>query len=195
MFLDGVMRGLQRWTRRTRTIRFDGLAAPDQFRKILDRERARADRTGKGLSVITFAPRCPEAVGPTLACLVTVLRARLRSTDEIGWFDQEQIGAVLTSTPTAGAWKVADDVCAAFPDETPPPICTVYAYPTDDYPENGRAAADGPGERKPGRPAMALDSLFLRPLPTWKRCLDVVGAAAGLCLPPPCWRPRRPPSS
>lgn len=181
MFLLNVVQGLRRRTRQARKGGPDGLAQPEQFRKVLDREWARAIRAGAGLSVIAFAPRCPEMAASTLDQLVRILQARLRSTDEIGWFDREQVGAALTSTRAAGAWKVADDVCAAFPEETPPPICTVYVYAGDGSAEG---AADKP-VGKPGRTVIALEALFLRSLPVWKRCLDVVGAVAGLALASP----------
>ncbi|HVS40200.1 MAG TPA: sugar transferase [Gemmataceae bacterium] len=137
------------------------------------------------MSAIAFAPRCPEAASSALTHLVQVLRSRLRSTDEIGWFDREQIGALLPSTSATGAWKVADKVCAMFPEAEPPPICTVYTYPSDASTANGSSAPNGHAQAAPGRNAAALGSLFARPLPVWKRCLDVVGAAAGLAIAAP----------
>src|SRR5437764_5402507 len=109
----------------------DSLCPPDKLRRILERERVRADRTGEPLSLVAFAGRCPEPERTTPSLVAKILRCRLRATDDIGWLDDRQIGVVLPTTPAAGAWKVAEDVCREFPPDLPPPVCTVYTYPLD----------------------------------------------------------------
>src|SRR5262249_59844939 len=108
-----------------------GLHPPDELRRILERERARADRTGDSLSLLTFTPRFPEGAFVALASLAKVLRQRLRATDEVGWLDDRRIGAVLPNTSARGAWKVADDIALEYPADLPLPVCTVYSYPSD----------------------------------------------------------------
>ncbi len=160
----------------------DGLHPPDRFRRILERERARSNRTGEPLSLVAFAPRCPEADGPTPALLAGILQTRLRSTDVAGWLDDRQVGVVLPTTPAAGAWKLADDVCLEFPKHVPPPICTVYSHPNDwtdggeRVSEPAEAAAPVAAEKR----TLGLELLFVQPHPAWKRALDVLGAA--VCL-------------
>jgi lipopolysaccharide/colanic/teichoic acid biosynthesis glycosyltransferase len=114
---------------------------------------------------------------------VKILGSRLRSTDEVGWFDDQQVGVVLPATPAAGAWKVADDVCLKFPENTPPPICSVYSFPSDKS-HGGEAFASMPGSEPDQRDKRTydLEVLFLQPIPVWKRAVDVTGAAAGLIL-------------
>jgi lipopolysaccharide/colanic/teichoic acid biosynthesis glycosyltransferase len=160
-----------------------GLHPPDQLRRILERERARAHRTGDRLSLVTFAPRCPDAAQATPALLAKILPARIRTTDEVGWLDRRQIGVVLPTTSAAGAWKVADDVCLEFPENVPPPICTVYSYPLS---RSGGAEASaqlqGAEQDLPGKRTLRLERLFLRSLPIWKRSLDLVGATTGIVV-------------
>ena len=180
MFVAKVVREVRRlaglWER-------DGpgaLTPAGQFRKILERERGRSDRTGEWLSMVAFTPRSPEARPVTLACLARILPKRLRSTDEIGWLDDEQVACLLPSTAAEGAWTVAHDVCRAFPDDVPAPICTVYSYPGKSSAKDGATALEASPERKPAGAVVALESLLMRPLPVWKRWLDMVGAAGGL---------------
>jgi lipopolysaccharide/colanic/teichoic acid biosynthesis glycosyltransferase len=109
----------------------DALQPADKLRRILERERARSDRTGEPLSLVTFAPRCPEVEITTPILIAKVLSGRLRSTDVVGWLDGKQIAVILPGSTAAGGWKVADDVCAEFHKDVPPPICTVYSYPHD----------------------------------------------------------------
>src|SRR3989442_6621568 len=75
----------------------------DKLRQILERERARADRSGDCLSLLTFVPRAPENAHAAFAFLANVLKARLRATDEAGWLDDHSIGVVLPSTTAHGA--------------------------------------------------------------------------------------------
>jgi lipopolysaccharide/colanic/teichoic acid biosynthesis glycosyltransferase len=160
-----------------------GLHPPDQMRRILVRERSRADRTGERLALVSFAPRCPEAERATPVLLAKILRARLRSTDEVGWLDDRRVAVVLPTTSAAGAWKVADDVCLEFPQDVPPPICTVYAYAPD-----GRPGGDGTSQAPDSEPdlvgkrTLGLELLLMQPLPAWKRALDVAGAGLGILV-------------
>jgi len=159
----------------------DRLQSSDQLRRALARERARADRSGEHLSLVAFTPRCDGVEHSTSTLLATILPGRLRVTDEFGWLDDRRIGAVLPTTTAAGAWKVADDVCQEFPEDLPPPICTVYSYPLDW--SRGEEALDSlPGTELelPDKCTLGLELLFLQPLPLWKRALDTAGAALGL---------------
>jgi lipopolysaccharide/colanic/teichoic acid biosynthesis glycosyltransferase len=166
----------------------DGLRdLPDaaQMDKVLERERTRADRTGATLSVVVFVPARHQA-GEALACLVRALRGRLRLTDEIGWLDKERLCAVLPDTPTAGAWKVVEDIGQALPVGAARPRCLVYSYPGDwaagGQPASDKVAAEQPPARPAAKRAAALEGLLLRPMPAWKRSLDVAGALTGMVL-------------
>jgi lipopolysaccharide/colanic/teichoic acid biosynthesis glycosyltransferase len=157
----------------------DDLHPPDRFRRVLERERARADRTGDRLSMVAFAPRRFESEATTFLLIAKVLRGRLRATDEVGSLDDGRLAVLLPTTPTEGAWKVADDVCREFPESVPPPVCSVYSYPLD-WPTIEAAAEKADGEAEPVRPALGLEMLLVRSQPLWKRALDVTGAAVGL---------------
>jgi lipopolysaccharide/colanic/teichoic acid biosynthesis glycosyltransferase len=150
-----------------------------QFDRVLRRERARTDRNGDPFALVAFTPREADSAGRTLARLAKILKRRLRFTDEIGWLDSGRIAAVLPSTPAKGAWKVADDVCLAFPPHRHPPHCEVYVYPSE-WP--AERLNDELAEPLADRDPLPLDALLIEPLPTWKRALDVVGAITGLAL-------------
>src|SRR6516165_10129242 len=154
----------------------------ERTRKILERERARADRTGDPLSVIVFAARRDQDDQATAACLAQVLAQRLRSMDETGWFDKRKVCAILPATSAAAAQKVADDICRLFRVDTPLPECTVYVYPDDPVESTapGEATASATTKRDGKTPANALQALLIEPLPTWKRCWDVIVASIAL---------------
>jgi lipopolysaccharide/colanic/teichoic acid biosynthesis glycosyltransferase len=170
------------------------LHSADEFRVIVERERGRADRTGATLSVVTLAPSDPAAAAASFECLANILKWRLRSTDEAGRLDDQQIGILLPDTVPAGAWTLADSIMLNFPDHIPSPICTVFAYPSalagaghGSFSTNGstngskNGSANG-SHRKRSRPVKPLESLLMRRMPVWKRAIDVIGAIAGLVV-------------
>ena len=169
----------------------------EQFRLLLVKERARTDRTGDPFSLLTFTLREPDTAQATLRRLAMILKRRLRLTDEAGWLDHERVAAILPHTPAAGAWKVADDVCAAFPTDIFPPLCKVYVYPAeacrwdgdghDDHSahppaKHSAGSKNGHSRKAAPRPVDAMERLFCRRSPWWKRSIDLVVAAASLVL-------------
>jgi lipopolysaccharide/colanic/teichoic acid biosynthesis glycosyltransferase len=180
--LEKFIRRFQRLYLRRRSASPRGLLSPEQMRDVLLRERQRSDRNGHVFSLLTFLVReehSPDAALP----LIGVLKNRLRSTDELGWLAPGCIGAVLPYTPAAGAWKVADDVIAAISLEGEPPACEVFCYPNDEpaasseEPHAGQLLAEFLV-----RPARSMEPLFVRPMPFWKRGLDMAGALSLLLL-------------
>jgi lipopolysaccharide/colanic/teichoic acid biosynthesis glycosyltransferase len=150
----------------------------------LYRERARSDRSERPFSLLVFELR--ESGGDPaqgFQTLLRILESRLRCYDEMGYLDRVRLGVILPETPASGAWKVADDVLAAYPTDREPPHCEVFLYPSDwqsqeeeELPANEIWPA---GDRRPVR---QLESLFVRSLPRWKRALDVLGATVALIL-------------
>ena len=105
----------------------------DDFYEILERERARADRSNQRLSLVVFDLGLPEVDDDIARHLVSVLVSRLRISDEIGWFDRQCIGIILPYTSAEGAWKLAEEVCKGFKGNgrTLSSFCSVYTYPLE----------------------------------------------------------------
>jgi lipopolysaccharide/colanic/teichoic acid biosynthesis glycosyltransferase len=151
----------------------------------LERERARSDRSGDPCSLLSLGVKDWDEGRETLVHLARALRRRLRLTDEAGWLDHRHVGVVLPCTPPWGAWTLADDLCLSFPTNVLLPECHVLCYPSDILPtETGRREPGESHRARQGRhrPVEAMDALFIRHLPAWKRGLDIVGAAIGLAL-------------
>lgn len=156
------------------------LPSVEEIQRLLDRERARADRTGSKLSILVFP--CENA--PDLVpILVEILRSRLRTTDEVGWLDRDSLCAVLPDTPAAGAWKVADDVAHSLSTDLPFAGYLVYTYPDEPLGRSGETVETQPAEAPPeARVTVALESLLVQPTPMWKRAVDVIVSVAALLL-------------
>ncbi len=175
-----VVRALRRKADSSEVRPLRGLHSIRQLRRVLARERARSDRSGDRFSLVVFAPQALSVENETHVRLSRVLRQRLRLTDEAGWLDRHRIAVVLPATPPRGAWIVAQNICQHLPAELLP-ACNVYCYPSDvSQLEHARQEPSRRGNDE--HPVHALELLFARGLPLWKRSIDVVGAALGMVL-------------
>jgi lipopolysaccharide/colanic/teichoic acid biosynthesis glycosyltransferase len=186
MVLWELLVGICRLSGRRREPSLDGLHSAEELRRILERERARADRTGDVFSLIAFSADDRNGDPATLAEVAAILKRRLRSTDELGWLDTRRLGAVLPSTSAAGAGKVAEEICSACSPNRARPSYQVYCYPVHRT-LCEPAWGDTVGQRRQQpvaeeHTAIGMESLFVLPMPAWKRCLDVIGATVGLVV-------------
>lgn len=180
-FLMKLVLEARRFARRPLTSALRSLLSPEQLNRVIQRERARSDRTGEVFSLAVFAVGATSADCDTLAHLAKILQRRLRLTDDAGLLEERKIGVVLPATPASGAWTVIDDVCTCVPAGLPLPECTVYCYPTDWSEEK----ADDNNEKEQtdaGRPVQTMDKLLAHRLPMWKRTIDIAGSSFGLFL-------------
>ena len=184
------------------------MLTPEQMNIAIQRESARADRSGGEFALVLFRVRNRDRASLSTVRLSKTLLGRIRATDDIGWYDDDHVGVLLPDTSATGGWRFADAVCGLASQRMHRPLCTVYSYPTkwftdDEAPANpllraesrsgngdGRYAVrnlipyflDGvkSGLEQPPSAVHRLETLLIRPLPWWKRAIDVVGAAVGL---------------
>jgi lipopolysaccharide/colanic/teichoic acid biosynthesis glycosyltransferase len=204
---------------------FENLPSPPQVDRMIVRETARAERNGQHFSVVLFRVKGGRSGGGRRAAvserrLARALLRRIRLTDEVGWFDDRNLCALLTDTPAGGARVFADGVCDEIARKAPRPKYQIYTYPdhgpNNDGPKNGRDHHNGksngssritallgeranagdsfiampaaesmsrpPGPRGPEPAVHSLHALLTKPVPFWKRAIDVVGATVGLIL-------------
>ncbi len=181
---EGVGAFLRRSLWKTNGSTLREFSRPDEFARLLEIERHRADRAASVFSLLTLTPKDNRSEALTYECLAGILPRRLRITDHIGWLDNRRVGVIFPGTEAAGAWKAADDVCRRFPEGVPTPICAVLSYPSVEssqigpHPEVGRERSTS-GQLEP------METLFLIKMPLWKRALDILGASAGLVIVSP----------
>lgn len=107
----------------------DKLAGPQVMEHLLRRECSRAARSGTELSLVLF--RLPENRKASLATyrLARTMLRRARMTDEVGWYDDEHLGALLPETSSAGARSFAADVRELVAGRMDRPRALIYTYP------------------------------------------------------------------
>jgi len=177
------------------------IPSPETIRRILERERARTDRTGLQFSFVEIDPtRDGPADAGDLEPLADILSRRIRATDVVGMFGDRSLGVILHATPVEGAWEFVNNVRPRITSGGREPLCTVYTYPTSwgpsgqttggpppESPEGGSRPVPSEPENPPGNgnretTVHRMEEIFGSPLPAWKRTLDVMIATVSLTL-------------
>ena len=119
------------WKKGTKTVASCGVHSIDQLRVLIEHERRRSDRTGDRFSVIVFPVEHSGEDLHRLCHLPDLLVQTVRSTDEVGWFDVNQIGVLLLDTPSAGAQKFLKKIRDRAPSSWTSPKNQIYVYPSE----------------------------------------------------------------
>jgi len=157
---------------------------------ILHRECARCERNGHEFCLVVIGT--PDNSTPRqLNRLAGYLCRRARATDEVGWFDSRRLCVVLPDTSEEGAVAFVSDYTESANHKGLSPVCNILGYRGQMHSENEtltaeqiavgieEAGQDVPIENSRRFPAMQLiasrtvTNLLVRPLPWWKRFLDV----------------------
>src|SRR3954470_16341288 len=120
------------------------LLTPEQMNIAIQRESARADRNGGEFALVLFRAKTADRHSLSSMRLAKTVLGRVRATDDIGWFDEQHVAALLPDTSPAGAWRFADQTCLMLSRRAPRPLCSVYSYPTKWF----GGESDGDGENK-----------------------------------------------
>ena len=179
----------------------NGIPSREEFSRILERERERSDRSGQGFSLVVFEYGTQESHTDRMQILVDcILSRRVRAIDEVGWFNEGSVATMLACTSPDGAWKFAKDVVGGIPAGTEAPVCRVFTYPSswisrengngegrkDSHDETLRVsdsrARTQQGAGQSHCKSERFEQIMGRPIPPWKRFLDILGALVGLIL-------------
>jgi len=156
----------------------NGMLSIEEFQAVVKHERARSERDGSEFSIVVFEIAQFLKNNRALSQITESLKERVRTIDEIGWFDEGCICALLPSTDHAGAWRFAIDYEDKLVLEQPLPPFSVYTYPTQWYESDN-------GENKKSIKSFAedrLNSILVDFVPGWKRTLDIVGSIVLLVI-------------
>jgi lipopolysaccharide/colanic/teichoic acid biosynthesis glycosyltransferase len=102
-----------------------------QLEAVLLRERARADRNRCEFSLILFRVRAEDR--KLTMKLAKLLLRRSRGIDELGWFDDTCVAALLPYTAGEGAKAFAESTLKMAQEQLIPAICRIYTYPSAWY--------------------------------------------------------------
>lgn len=120
------------------------LATAQHMNGVIQRETARSDRNSREFSLVLFRVRHGRQHALSTIRLARTILTRSRGTDEVGWFDDQFLCAVLPDTMSSGAWHFAEDVCAIIAERAPRPIYAVYSYPSKWFDSDGKDNGNQP---------------------------------------------------
>jgi PleD family two-component response regulator len=108
-----------------------GIYSQEEFKKSVGKERARADRSNQKLSLIIFDMNSSAPKKIAINQLFAEIRSRVRNIDQVGWYDDQQLGIILPYTSNRGAIRLTENICESLDESISKPICSVYTYPLD----------------------------------------------------------------
>jgi len=130
-FWTTIIKWLAQWKQGHQMYSLSNVHPIEQFRALIEHERRRSDRTGDRFSVVVFPMATADADLNTLCLLPDLLVQSVRSTDEVGWFDTNQIAVLLLDTPPAGAHKFLAKIRQSSQNSLSLPKSQVYVYPSE----------------------------------------------------------------
>ena len=197
---DSLTRNQKKWEH-------NDLYSAEEFRAIIERERARADRNGSKFSLVVFDMGDTDTDQNVVHSLITLISHRVRSTDEVGWIDIRRIGIELPDTSAEGARQLAYEISQEIAIRKSLLTFKIYTYPLEwlfiykwlndpdqNYPNQRSTKEDtiahDASTIQAGNAKMqqcesipdSLDPFFGQTLPAWKRGIDILMSGLGLVL-------------
>ncbi len=157
------------------------------MRYLVQRERYRADRGGPSFSLLAIRILNNDPEDREVEAMIRWLQLHVRITDDVGELLDGRVGLLLPDTSGAGAAAVADRVRLECDCRDLSCDIEILDYPRTPSPESAEADANGGGVRsqQPVEQTTLMRSLFVRPMPVWKRSIDILGAGSLLALTSP----------
>jgi lipopolysaccharide/colanic/teichoic acid biosynthesis glycosyltransferase len=167
---------------------------------ILHRECSRCERNGQEFCLVVISA-AKNGARRHVHRLAKVLCRRARATDEVGWFDAQRLCVVLPDTSGDGAMAFVGHFTESSNYRGLSPLCNILSYRGETHSDNEQmsveqfalgieeagqdlAAGSGLSPSESIRRGNAnilrrlhgagdLAGLLVRPLPLWKRCIDI----------------------
>ena len=152
----------------------------DRFRFLLRRERVLSDREGSELSLVLFHSTNGGFPPKNYEEILQTFRPRIRSADEVGWFDDKCIGVLLPFTSRTGAERFARDIDKHMKTHGKSYAYSVYTKLNGEHKANPLTMVGG--DKPDGILEEKVRSTFTKRMPRWKRSMDIVGSIAGFVL-------------
>ena len=155
----------------------------NDFQRLVERERARADRMGHHFSVIFFDLLKPAKRTCDMEAIAALIRKRLRVYDDICSIDGNRIVVLLPYTGYEQASSVALNIISIITPGEASLKYSILSYP-DHWIKNGdmKSASSIDVWADASHQLVEKLSMQVTALPAWKRLMDIMGAAFGLLL-------------
>ena len=116
----------------------DLLAGKEAFQRAITKERYRSDRSDHKYSLLILSLAIKSEEDERIGRAIATIRERIRAIDEIGWYEENQLGIILPYTSMAGADQLADEIYAIVTAHLEPSeclACELFCYDPETVPE------------------------------------------------------------
>lgn len=168
------------------------------FREIVRRERSRSDRSGQPFAILIFEIAGGEDQAFVRESLIPFLLGRVRCTDSIGWAEEAKLAVLLPDTTREGGAVFLGQIVEQAALHNTTIAYRAIGYPSE-YPAFGNASDKTKEQSAPAfnssfhsllyQEPLATKSkshdfqfLLSRPMPVWKRALDLGGSILGMVV-------------
>ncbi len=131
MKLSTIIGQLGRPIRILKNKRLSNIASKNKFYKIIERERERVNRNGHDVSLVLFDLALFKGNEKEKKNLTNKIKQKIRSVDEIGWYDAHKVGVILPYTSSHGAREFSARICGSLNLIMPDSFCCVFSYPQE----------------------------------------------------------------
>ena len=107
------------------------LIGKEAFQQAIAKERARSDRSNNRYALMIVSLAIDSEENARIVQAIATIRERIRSIDEIGWYEENQLGIILPFTPMEGADRLADEICEIITTHLEPTeylACELFSY-------------------------------------------------------------------
>lgn len=163
------------------TLREPRLCPVPAMHAAVERERLRADRTGRPFTVIHFLPLREPWRQVAIDELLRIVQQRMRGSDLVGWWWDERVCLLLPDTPAEGGRRLVGEIHVLWSVTAAFPGWELFTYPMAGPCHEPLVTAPGAGTAAVP-PVPGAEALLGEPMPWWKRTLDVAGASLGMLL-------------
>lgn len=116
----------------------DLLVGKEAFQRAIEKERYRADRSNHKYSLLILSLAIKSEHDKRIVRASAAIRERIRAIDEIGWYEENQLGIILPFTTMEGADRLADEICGIITTHLKPAeclACELFSYDPETVPE------------------------------------------------------------
>ena len=118
----------------------DLLIGKEAFQQAIAKERHRSDRSNHKYSLLILSLAIESDEDERIGRAIATIRKRIRAIDEIGWYEENQLGIILPFTTMAGADRLAGEINDIITSHLEPAecrACELFCYDPELVPEAG----------------------------------------------------------
>jgi len=165
-----------------RNITSGTILTPQEFKALVNYERARSDRNGSVFSIAVFDSL--KRGNKNLEGFLALISRYIRSIDCIGWNEKGSVTVLLPDTSRKGAEIFGRKLISEMEARGEALVeLEIYTYP-EHWLENEKAAQRAPEMESAKTESVrnSIEQLFVLKMPWWKRATDILGSLFLLIL-------------